>query len=267
MNFQTNIHKSELKHNSTKSNFFLQTFVILLTIIHYYNTIINIKIIQKCGDNLKIERIEIIPLLSQLEHPYGNARGLVEGRTCTIVKLVTESGEIGYGEAFGTPLVIDNIIQDLKRFFIRKDLFSIPNTMSKVFNELYHTSAKGLLVCALSGIEMAAWDLFGKSLGLPAYNLLGGKVRDTLTPYASTGYMTATNNESDLKAQIEEVANRNFTAIKLKVGNNIKSDIQRVKMVRNHLPNIEIMVDMNGNYTADIAIRAINQLQEYDVYW
>lgn len=216
---------------------------------------------------MKIAKIETFPLFFQLKKPYGNARGLVDGRTCTIVKLVTDSGEFGYGEAFGSPLVIEKIIQDLKPFFIQQDPLSIPNIMAKIFNQLYHTSSKGLLVCALSGIEMASWDLLGKRFDLPAYKLLGGKARDTLIPYASTGYMTAENNESDLKLQIEEAMSKNFTAIKIKIGRNLENDIHRVRTVRKLLPDVKIMVDMNGNYTADIAIRAIDQLQEYDVYW
>lgn len=216
---------------------------------------------------MKIAKIETFPLFFQLKKPYGNARGLVDGRTCTIVKLVTDSGEFGYGEAFGSPLVIEKIIQDLKPFFIQQDPLSIPNIMVKIFNQLYHTSSKGLLVCALSGIEMASWDLLGKRFDLPAYKLLGGKARDTLIPYASTGYMTAENNESDLKLQIEEAMSKNFTAIKIKIGRNLENDIHRVRTVRKLLPDVKIMVDMNGNYTADIAIRAIDQLQEYDVYW
>src|SRR5699024_2763099 len=69
------------------------------------------------------------------------------------------------------------------------------------------------------------------------------------------------------KLQIEEAMSKNFTAIKIKIGRNLENDIHRVRTVRKLLPDVKIMVDMNGNYTADIAIRAINQLQEYDVYW
>lgn len=214
-----------------------------------------------------IEKIEAFPLRSHLDKPYGNARGLVSERVCTIIKLATECGEYGYGEAFGPPLVIERIVTDLNRFFINQDPFSVPNIMSKVINELYHTASKGLLVCALSGIEMAAWDLYGKMVNLPTYQLLGGKARKTLVPYASTGYIMATNNISELNEQINEVVNRDFTAIKIKIGRNIESDIERVKLVRKCLPNIKIMVDMNGNYTADIAIRSIHILQEYNVYW
>lgn len=216
---------------------------------------------------MRIAKIELFPLFYQLHKPYGNARGLVEGRTCTIVKLVTDSGEYGYGEAFGPPAVIEKITQDLESFFIQQDPLCIPNIMSKVFNQLYHTSSKGLLVCALSGIEMASWDLIGKKFNIPAYKLLGGKARDVLIPYASTGYMTSTNRDNDLKEQINEVKAKGFTAIKIKIGRNIENDLHRVKMVRSLLPNIKVMVDMNGNYTADVAIEAIHKLQEYEVYW
>lgn len=216
---------------------------------------------------MTIKTIQFFPLQSNLHKPYGSSRGIVSQRSCTVIKITDVDGITGYGEAFGPPLAIEEILNVMKMYFLNKDPFSIPNLMTRILNEQYHTASKGLLVCALSGVEMAVWDLLGKIIGKPVYQLLGGRVRDYLVPYASTGYFTEEEHDEDLSRQVEEIKVSNFKALKIKIGRNIKSDIKRVEYVRSKLPDIQIMVDMNGNYTADIALKVMDCLKDYNIYW
>jgi D-galactarolactone cycloisomerase len=180
---------------------------------------------------------------------------------------MTDEGVIGYGEAFGSPKVIVALIKDLEPFFTGVDVSALPNTVVKVMNTLYHASSKGYLVCALSGIEMAGWDAFGKTLHLPVYQLLGGKARSRFMPYASTGYITRTKGLEILKNQTEQAKALQMQAIKIKIGRNLRDDIDRVRTVREAAEEIKLLVDINGNYTADQSMRVIKELEPYNLYW
>lgn len=218
--------------------------------------------------SVKVKSIEVIPLSYPLNPKFGHARGLNKARQSTIIKLETESGFVGYGEAFGSPKAISSIIHDLKDYFINKEPFDFPNLSTRLQNELYHVASKGLLVCALSGIEMAAWDLSGKALGVPVYKLLGGKARETLLPYASTGYFTESGDPIEiLQEQVRTAQKLNLPAIKIKIGRGLKTDIERVKAVREVDGNMKLMVDINGGYTADLAIQTLRHIEEYSIYW
>ncbi|WP_026699777.1 mandelate racemase/muconate lactonizing enzyme family protein [Salibacterium aidingense] len=218
---------------------------------------------------MKVVEIDSIPLSYPLRNgdSYGNARGLVTARQCTLVKLKTESGMIGYGEAFGSPKIIHSLIEELREWFLSKQLFDYPTIASKLLNGFYHLASKGYLVCAISGIEMAAWDAMGKTLGMPVHKLLGGKARDTFMAYGSTGYITESNSLERLKEEVHLVESSGLQAIKIKVGTSLQEDIERVEIVRTLLPDIKIMVDINGNYTPDLAIQMIERLKPFELYW
>jgi D-galactarolactone cycloisomerase len=218
---------------------------------------------------LRISSIEAIPLFYPLNSDkyYGNARGLVQGRACTLLQVTTESGVIGYGESFGSPRIMVEIIEELKTHYIGKEPFEVPNLTSKLMNLFYHTASKGLMVSALSGLEMAGWDLVGKWAQQPVYKLLGGAARKEFLPYGSTGYITASKDDQELKDQVEQVLELGLQAIKIKIGTSIEEDVKRVQIVRSYHESLKIMVDMNGNYTADTAIRSIKELEPLKLYW
>lgn len=218
---------------------------------------------------LKIVNIEAIPLsypLSKKEQ-YGSARGLVQARQSTLIKLTCASGTVGFGEAFGSPKTIVTIVEDIRNYFLERNVSEVPNLSHRLFNMFYHTSSKGYLVCAISGIEIAAWDAFGKILGVPVYQLLGGLARKKFMLYGSTGYITAEQPLQTLIKQAHEVNDLGLGAVKIKIGTDPEIDLERVKTVRNICGDIKLMVDINGNYTADVAIAALAKLEPYDLYW
>ena len=102
---------------------------------------------------------------------------------------------------------------------------------------------------------------------MPLYQLLGGKARDQFLPYASTGYINETRSIDNLKRQTEEAVQYGLQAIKIKIGVNIKEDIKRVQAVREVSREMKLMVDINGNYTADLAIQSMKEMESYEIYW
>src|SRR4051812_9327906 len=112
------------------------------------------------------------------------------GRTYTLVKIVSDAGIYGIGEAYGTPGVgVKEQIESLKPWLVGKDpleidaLYTQMGVHAKNLSGARTDGSAHSLMRAASGIEMALWDLAGKFLGVPVTTLLGGKFRDKVRVY------------------------------------------------------------------------------------
>jgi D-galactarolactone cycloisomerase len=200
------------------------------------------------------------------ELAYGTSRGLNFKRSSSIVKLVTDDGIVGHGEASGPIAPIRDYLAILKNFFVGKRLYDFEIISAFIRNRLDHFG-EGHHVSCLSGINVAAFDAIGKRLGLPVHDLLGGRSAKTIPCYATTGYVTR-DGMTGLERQLSEVDKTCFCGIKIKIGINPKSDLERVRLARRILgDDILLMVDVNGNYTADIARQSIRAIEPYNIHW
>ena len=97
------------------------------------------------------------------------------------VRVTTDEGIYGIGEASGWPRVVETAIHDLKPILVDEDPFHIDSLWQKMFVAMMGHGMTGIVGSgAMTGIEMALWDLKGKALGIPVWNLLGGKIRDRI---------------------------------------------------------------------------------------
>ncbi len=201
------------------------------------------------------------------EMAYGMARGLNFRRNCSLFKIIATDGTVGYGEAAGPPALLRQHLALLRPFFVNRSIYDFEIVAAQIYNRLYHFGVQNLLTACLGGISIALHDLMGKWLNIPAHNLLGGKSRDRFGCYAGTGYFT----KSPLNAfemQLEKVVERKFTGAKIKIGGGPASDLDRVRTARAILgDDILLMVDINGNYTPDIALETIRRIQPYNIHW
>lgn len=216
---------------------------------------------------MKIRTIEPIPLRYQIPSgAYGSARGLVPARATCLVRMETDDGLLGLGEAFGPPLVIAAQVRELSPIFLGADPFDHEKLWAVATNGRYHWGRTGLHIAALSGLETACWDLMGKATGLPIAKLLGGWNRDTVTAYASTGYFC--EDPGGYRRLIEAAASEGFGLIKIKCGDGLRSDLERIDLVTEIAgPETGVMVDLNGNYTADLALQLAPALEARQVVW
>jgi D-galactarolactone cycloisomerase len=130
--------------------------------------------------------------------------------------------------------------------------------------------ARGVAVQALSGIDIALWDLAGKALGVPVYKLLGGAHRDRVVAYATGLYYTeAADQTAALVREAESYAAQGFLGMKMKVGGLApRDDLRNVAAVRAAIgPNVYLAVDANQAYNAYTAIRVGRSLEEQGVLW
>jgi D-galactarolactone cycloisomerase len=191
-------------------------------------------------------------------------------RTCLICKIDTDDGLTGWGEAFGPAQIHKTIIDRYYApFLINKDPFDSQVIWENLYNMFRDNGQKGVTIEALSAVDIALWDLKGKSIGRPVYQMMGGSVRDKIEPYATGMYRRYTKEEiSECVSEASSYVKKGFRAIKIKIGFGVKYDVRIVEAIREKIgKNIAIMVDANHAYNSTDAIRVGKALEPYDISW
>lgn len=218
-----------------------------------------------------VVRLDVFPVLHELARGerYGSARGRAPARAATIVRVETAEGAVGWGEGFGPPQVVAAAVRELAPEVLHRPVHRIVPLVHETLQTGYHRGHSGLHICALSAVEMALWDAWGRTLGTPVGTLLGGRSRDTLTAYASTGYVLDHEDGDERYAEmLDEAVASGFPAVKVKLGLGRERDRRRAELARERLgPDRALMVDFNGNYTADVALDVLRVLHDLDITW
>lgn len=179
-----------------------------------------------------------------------------QSRNWLFVRVATDQGAYGVGEASGWPRVAETAIRDLTPILIGLDPFNIEAVAQRLHVAMMGHGMTGVVGSgAVSGIEMALWDLKGKALGVPVWNLLGGKLRDEVRLYT----------HAHTPEQCLRYMDRGFTAFKT---GGVTSPLAKVKRLREALDaRIDLMVDAHGPpwLTVPDAIHLGRALEEYDL--
>jgi D-galactarolactone cycloisomerase len=216
---------------------------------------------------LTVRALEAIPLRYQLrDGGYGSSRGIVAARETTLVCLKTSDGVVGWGEAWGPPLSTVPLVNELAETLVGSVLDGPVPFVTNRFQQHYHRGG-GLFAAALSGVEIALWDALGRTLDVSVATLLGGRAREYVTPYASAGYVTPDRDVEKFREALTEAAD-GFAGAKIKCGLGVAEDVERTAVAREVLgPDRALMVDINGNYTADQAIASACALRDLHITW
>ena len=203
----------------------------------------------------------------------------------TFVKLYTDSGLTGVGEASleRNDEVVVKALETFRDFLVGQDPFQI----EYIWNALYKQTFKYgqlIILTALSGIEQALWDIKGKALGVPVYELLGGKLRDKLRAYANAWAfqkevtrMTAEDTPDSIAQNALKMVEKGFTAMKwdpFREGGQVipRSEeefaLACVKAVREAVgPSVDILIECHGRFNMHSAIRIAHKLEPYDPFF
>lgn len=194
----------------------------------------------------------------------------------TVVKITSDSGLVGWGEAKSpvAPTVTATIIRDLMAgLLIGQD----PTDPVLQWERLYGAMRirghdAGFWMEAMSGIDIALWDLSAKALGVPLYHLLGGPFRKRVKIYASgiPGARVDAPAEAwqRLRTNAEDVRSRGFRAVKMGIGLGVAGDLRSVQTVRETLgPDFTIFTDAAGMYNLPDAILLGRGLEKLGVGW
>jgi len=191
-------------------------------------------------------------------------------RTCLVCRIDTDDGLTGWGEAFGPARIHKTIIDHYYTgYLLGKDPFDSGVIWEHLYNMFRDNGQKGVTIQALSAIDIALWDIKGKAVGRPVYQLMGGSSRTRIEPYATGMYRRYTENEiSECTSEAVSYVKQGFRAIKVKIGFGEKYDLDLVSSVRDAVgPDVAIMVDANHAYNATTAIRIGTHLQPFNIAW
>lgn len=196
------------------------------------------------------------------------------------VRVYTDQGLWGHGE--GTDAVQGGVplIHTFRRFLIGQDPLNVDYLFERLRTSgIFAGAQSGQYVAALSAVEIALWDLAGKALGLPVYQLLGGKMRDRIRLYCDS----QTNNRQDPKAaeKIRQIVDMGFTAVKIDIdepndpmrwdkvnwtasNGEIDRMIDKVRFMRESLPKrTDLAADLHGRYDMTTGRRIAGELESF----
>lgn len=218
---------------------------------------------------MKILSVTTHVLVGKLSKPFGFSQYWYDTRRSLLVEVVTDDGLTGWGEAFGTPRAIAAVIDELTPLLIGRDPGAIDVIWELLYNRYRDRGQKGLVVSAISAIDLALWDLLGKRHGVPVHRLLGGPFRTEVQAYATGMYLQDVEDPMRLfQEEAVSYVEAGFQAVKMKVGFGVEQDFKLVKAVREAIgPGVALMVDANHAYDAVEAIRLGRRIAPYEIGW
>ncbi|HET9548619.1 MAG TPA: mandelate racemase/muconate lactonizing enzyme family protein [Candidatus Binatia bacterium] len=194
--------------------------------------------------------------------------GVRSTRSTTLVRVDTDDGISGIGSASGNGELIEVIVAKvIKPLLVGMDPTEIDAIWDRVYVRGGHKEfgTRGIGVVALSGVDMALWDILGKARGVPLYQLLGGKCRDKVPVYATALYP---EEPSKVARRARGFAEQGFHGVKIKVGFDLDQDIRIVRAVREELgKDFIVMTDANQGYSVDLALKASDAFADCGAYW
>ena len=206
------------------------------------------------------------------------ARDISDGtQDALVVRIVTDEGLVGIGEVDSSPEVVKAAIEaprshhtacGLRQLLLGEDPRDVGRLWEKMYRGSLYFGRRGAGVHAMSGIDIALWDLAGKALGQPVWRLLGGAYRDRVRAYAST-LMPDTPAEAGRVA--EKWAAQGFTAVKLGwggFGRSLAGDVALVEAARAAVGDgIELMFDIGLVWDGATAIQQVRRMERFRPYW
>lgn len=213
--------------------------------------------------------------------------GQVRTFDAAIVRIETDTGLVGWGEgknAAGSAGTYAGLVHQINHELAPRLIGRDPRQPAALWEELYNgvrhhhalerghvmpeLARRGSAIAALSAVDIACWDILGKSVGEPLWRLFGGRKVDRMAAYASGGWADAAGIGEQLAGY---VAAGGFKAVKMRVGamdGTARLSAERVRAARDRLgPGIEIMVDAHGTFTVAEARRFCRLVEDQDLAW
>ena len=213
--------------------------------------------------------------------------GRIDSFDTTLVRIETDTGLVGHGEAkasVGSGGVYHSLVAAIERELAPVLIGQDPRDVARLWEVMYSgvrahyalrrgrvfpiLGRRGVTISAISGVDMALWDLLGQSLGVPVWRLLGGKVHDRLPAYASGGWAGEEGIGRQLRGYVERGG---FRAVKMRVGvmdGDVMTSVRRVRAARAGVGDgVEIMADAHGTFGVAEAKRFCREVADCRLAW
>lgn len=194
-----------------------------------------------------------------------------------IVQVHTDAGITGLGEVDSSPYVAKAIIdapsshsvaRSFRELLIGQDPFEISALWQRLFKGSIYHGRRGAVIHAMSGIDIALWDIVGKATGQPIYKLLGGAQRTRVRAYASH---LMPNTVVAVQSMMQADLDQGYSAVKLgwgTLGQDLQTDVTRIGAARKGLGvGPLLMIDGGNCWDAPTACELARRIEPYDLYW
>lgn len=221
---------------------------------------------------MKIVDVEATAVSIPLQEPVSFATKTIEYRDHALVFIRTDDGTEGVGYSLcygGASIVADAVETMLKPFVMGEDPRDTERLWREMFDGTVQIGRKGVLLRAISMVDIALWDIAAKAADQPLYKLLGAYT-DELPTYASGGYYREDKGLEGLREELSEYLNRGHDAVKIKVGGRSPHrDAERVRVARETIGDkYPLLLDANGKWkNKQEAVRACRLFEPYDPYF
>lgn len=237
---------------------------------------------------MKITSVEAIMLRCGCS-VIADAMSVCNTRQALLVKINTDTELYGIGEAFcyGSPLVVGKAIieKQLAPILVGQDPRYIERLWKTMYWRTIANGRRGVVMAAISGIDIALWDLNGKMNHMPVADLLG-RYSDTVPAYASGGFYAPDKGIDDLRSELEGYAKKGYTAVKIKIGRvdmddsalkytanqqfgvSYDEDMKRLEIAREVFGKDGIVgADINASWTAKRVLKAKKDFERVNLDW
>lgn len=223
---------------------------------------------------MKIKDIRLLPLRGATPDGGWDEKFLdTEMNLHTLVEVVTDEGVTGLGSVYTSETLVRGGLDVIRPFLIGASAIDPSSTTENLHQQSFWQGRGGAITHAISGVDIALWDILGKVTGQPISRLLGGRYREQIKPYGSV----LMDKPDVLRARLEDGMQRGFRAFKIGWGPfgrvDAATDELTVKVARETIGDeIELMVDAGGSdafwpHGYKWAIQTAQMLANYDVTW
>ncbi len=195
-----------------------------------------------------------------------------------VIRISTDEGITGIGEVDSAPEAVRAIVHapgshaiagSLRELLLGEDPTQVERLWDKLYRGLIYVGRRGIALHALSGIDIALWDIKGKAEGKPVSELLGGRRRDRVRAYAS---MLMPETEEEVTERVRALRAQGFTAVKLgwgPLGRDPDRDVELARAAKAAMDGGEVLIDAGLGYVADAktAIRVARELERIGIFW
>jgi L-alanine-DL-glutamate epimerase-like enolase superfamily enzyme len=238
-----------------------------------------------------ITDVTTIKLRYDMPVPMADAIHYMPNRSTLLVQVHTDEGMSGLGEAAVYSGSLESmeavILNELRQTILGQDPFKVEKLWQMMAIRGQQRGRRGMLMMAVSGIDIALWDIVGQATHTPLYRLLGG-YRDSLDTYASAGFYSQDKNAAALANEVAGYVERGFRCVKIKVGRNpevmlnplhempaadyatttLEEDVERVRAVREAIgPHVRLAIDANNAWTPSVTLRFMREVERFNIYW
>lgn len=216
---------------------------------------------------MQITEIDISAVQLPLIEPFIISYASLNTMPSIIVKITTDTGQVGYGEGVADEHVTgesqESTFHLLKSTIAPQLLGENPFQLERI-HDVMNKAVYGVPT-AKAAIDIACYDLMGKALGVPVYTLLGGRFHKEFP----ITHVLSINSPEEMAAEAKERVNQGYRSFKMKVGTNILDDVKRIKAVHKHVAeDVTIRVDVNqGWQTSAQALKALDMLDGVQLDW